>query len=361
MQKISFSEKELIQAGEYPKIPGPGTLPKYSFPVTPRENYRAAIRDRMPLWIPSYYDFVNLTPACYPDAIARGSVMGPEGADFADDSRKGGIDSFGIQWDYVPVAGGSMVRPGSPLISDMNQWRSKVKMPDVESWAWAKSSENCADFLKNEDGARVMWIFTGLFERLISFMDFEGAALAIIDEDQLDAINDFFTQCCGVYERIIAHYKKDFGCDVVFFHDDWGSQRSPFFSVNTCMDVIVPHLKRLVDYAHSLGMMFEHHSCGKNELLVPCYLAAGIDIWAPQPQNDHIRILKEVDGKIAIGLWGDEHKHGSEEEKYAAGKAFADNYSASYSKQPVFHCDLFNIEEKFKEALYVESRKLLCR
>jgi len=361
MDNIPFSEKELEKTGEYFKIPDPGTLPKYNFPISPKENYYAAVKAGKPLWLPNYYDTVTLCPACYPDAIARGFVMGPESPEYMDESKKGGRDAFGISWVYVPVAGGSMVKPGKPLLDDMNEWKDRVDMPAVDSWDWEGSRNRFTDYLKKEDAVCVMWIFTGFFERLISLMDFENAAIALVDEDQQDAIREFFSECCSAYEKIIKHYKEDFDCDVIYFHDDWGSQRASFFSMETCMNTIVPYLKRLVDYTHSLGMVFEMHSCGKNEYLLPCYLAAGIDIWAPQEQNDTDKIIKEANGKIVIGFWGNAPKDASDEEKYDAGKAWAEKYCTDYQKHPVYHCDLWDIEEKFKEGMYVESRKIFCR
>lgn len=358
MKKIPFDEKELEKTGEYFKIPGPGTLPKYHFPISPRENFLAAVQDRDPLWLPNYYDTVTLCPACYPDAVARGFVVGPESPDYLDDAKKGGKDSFDISWVYIPLVGGSMVRPGNALMDDMNAWREKVKMPDVEAWNWLGSSARFKDYLATEDAVRYMWIFTGFFERLISLMDFENAALAMIDEDQRDAVHAFFEECCGVYEKIIRHYKDDFGCDVIFFHDDWGSQRAPFFSADTCMTMIVPYLKRIVDFIHSLGMLIEMHSCGKNEALTPCYLAAGVDIWSPQEQNDIDKIINEVHGKIVIGVWGNAKAEASDEEKYQAGKALAEKYCREYRAHPVYHCELFSLDEKFKESLYIESRRI---
>ena len=43
---------------------------------------------------------------------------------------------FGVDWEYIPVAGGSMIRPGKPLLKDANEWYEKVKFPDIESWDW---------------------------------------------------------------------------------------------------------------------------------------------------------------------------------------------------------------------------------
>lgn len=353
-----FDKKELTQKGQYFKIPGPGFLPRYHTPISPRENFITALNGGKPHWLPDYYDITTLCPACYPDASARGFVMGAEGTDYMEDSRKGGLDAFGVDWEYIPVAGGSMVRPGKPFLEDISEWREKVKLPDVDAWDWEGSRSANAELLETDDHVRVMWIFTGFFERLISLLEFENAAVALIDEEQKEEVHGFLDACCGVYEKIARHYKEDFGCDILYVHDDWGSQRAPFFSPDTCMEMLVPHVKRLVDYAHSLGMRYEFHSCGKNEALVPCYLATGADIWAPQEQNDVSRILEEVKGEMMIGLWGND-PDADDGTAYREGSEFGRRYSQDYRNRPVYHCDLFNINEKWREGMYVSSREIL--
>lgn len=48
------------------------------------------------------------------------------------------------------------------------------------------------------------------------------------------------------------------------------------------MKLLVPPLKRLVDYAHSKNIVFTFHSCGNGEALIPAMKAAGIDGWQAQ-------------------------------------------------------------------------------
>lgn len=353
-----YCKEELKPLGQYFKIPGPGFLPRYSTPVSPKENFLMALNHETPYWLPDYYDIETLCPACYPDAVARGFVMGGEGMEYMEDSKKGGEDAFGIEWEYVPVAGGSMVRPGRPFLEDICDWKDKVVMPDVDSWEWEKSRQANTDILKSHDHVREMWIFTGFFERLISLLEFENAAVALIDEEQKEAVHEFFDACCNCYMKIAKYYRENFACDILYVHDDWGSQRAPFFSADTCMEMLVPHVKKLVDYVHSLGMKYEIHSCGKNESLIECYLATGADIWAPQEQNDVQRILNETNGKMMIGLWGNATGE-NDETAYRAGSDFAKKYSSDFLKHPVYHCDLFDIHEKYREGMYVTSRRTL--
>ena len=43
---------------------------------------------------------------------------------------------------------------------------------------------------------------TGWYERLVTFMDFEDAVVAMIDEDQKDAANDFFDKATDLFDSI---------------------------------------------------------------------------------------------------------------------------------------------------------------
>ncbi len=82
---------------------------------------------------------------------------------------------------------------------------------------------------------------------------------------------------------MIDKYLEILRLDGVVLHDDWGGQRSPFFSLQLCREMIVPYLKHIADHCHSKGLWFQQHCCGKNEMLVPAMLDAGVDMWFPRP------------------------------------------------------------------------------
>lgn len=254
-----------------------------------------------PVWTPLYFsDTVDFCPSVIPDNIARAFVLC--GEDFDNEKYGGGPDMFGTIWEYEPVARGSMVRPGNPRMTDVNDWRKIITLPDVDSWDWKKSREMNAGYLEKWNDMWILFtILTGWFERLISLMDFENAALALIDEDQTDAIHDFFNEITKVYCRIVdkvAEYYPEVECIVV--HDDWGSQRSLFFSQDAAMEIIVPHMKTLVDHIHSKGLFADLHSCGHTEDRIEAYLAAGWDAWCPQPMNDSISLQEKYGDRILI-------------------------------------------------------------
>ena len=196
-----------------------------------------------------------------------------------------------------------MVKPGNPKLADICDWKKVITFPNLDDYDWEGSAVKNAPILeKNRDKFIETWIFNGLFERLISFLDFEGAALALLDEEQQEAVHELFDRLCILYDDLIGRLQKYYGVHFVTFHDDWGSQRAPFFSLETCREMIAPYLKRVVESCHKRGLYFNFHSCGKNEMLVPAMIEAGIDMWIPQTMNDFDMLVREYGDKLCLGL-----------------------------------------------------------
>jgi hypothetical protein len=251
MKKIPYSDEELKVIGEHISTTSSAMSfrpPRLNTPVTPRENVAAAVRREGALWFPGFGDFLNVESRTNLDHVARAEVfdMGPPQAP----EEKGGRALFGVEWVYVEKVGGSMVKPGNPLLHDANDWPKVVRFPDVDKLNWDECRRLNTPLNQTVRSMHVTFQ-NGLFERLISFMDFENAALAIIDEEQKDAVHALFDRLCDMYEAMITRYLEILRLDGVVFHDDWGSQRAPFFSLDVCMEMIVPYLKRLADFCHS--------------------------------------------------------------------------------------------------------------
>jgi len=166
------------------------------------------------------HEIQTFNPSVIPENVARGFVS--ENKPFKAAEEAGGKDMFGVEWVYEASVGGSMEKPGEPfMLEDVNDWKEKLVFPDVDSWDWAGSVELNKGFLK-PDMAVQSWLFTGWFERLISFMGFEEAAVALLDEDQEDAIKELMFALSDVYCKIVEHLVKDYGVTMFYVHDDWG-------------------------------------------------------------------------------------------------------------------------------------------
>ena len=272
MAKIPFSEQELTVLGEYGSV---GTWYGYEYPavqklntpITPAENFRRFMAGDDYEWVPDLCsDMIEITPECNPDVDA---------SDF-----KGGYDVFGVKWIPVPDAHmPSFVEPGFVVLKDINRWES-LPWPDVDSWGWEQLAEKYNAGYAGDNRIKRGVILSGYFERLISIMGFEEAAIAMIEEP--DAVSAFFERLTDLNMRILDHLINDFGCETIKMHDDWSSQKAPFYSLDTCREVIVPHFRRLVAYAHGRGVSFTHHSCGNGVGLIPAMQDIGSDAWNAQ-------------------------------------------------------------------------------
>ena len=367
MTRIPFDQAEIDNATEVPGMFGMMTR-TFATPISARENYKLLYAREVPLWLPGSGDSSFFSPRIDDDNVARcfafeaNPVTEDERNEIAENGYK---DKFGVTWIYVPSAGGSMVRPGAPTLTDVNDWKSVIPFPDVDSWEWSASKEANANYL-SETRLRSATILTGFFERLISWMDFEGAAEALIDEDQQDAVLEAFDALADVYIKMVDKFIWAYDIDHLWFHDDWGSQRAPFFGLGTVRDMLVPAVKKVADYCHSRGVFFELHSCGKNEILVPAMIEANVDSWAPQPMNDFNMLYETYGDKIIIsGISADLPPFApgappvSDEVAIKAAEDFVAKYCQydTFKNKPIIGGGGWGAPPIFAETLYRETRK----
>ncbi len=355
MNQYAFDPKELEPIGyNPPPLPFMPPTPIFNSPISIKENFQRLIRGEQPLWMPYTKEYFVYCPSCIPDCWARGDVTRP-GAPIPIE-QFGGKDMLGVDWVYEAEVRGSMVLPGNPLVADLENWEDYVTFPDIDSWDWegAAAEKEAA----GSPGAIVKVVFfTGLFERLISLAGTEEALVSLIDEDMQDAVHRLFDKLCDLYDGIFARIKKYFDADIIWFHDDWGSQRAPFFSEETAREMLLPYLKRVVDSIHSYGMVIEFHSCGFNEPLVPVMIDAGCDLWNGQPINDKKAVLQQYGDKIICDSSPDElPRDATEEEKRANIRRYLEDFKGL---RTCCRMNYFSPENEY-ELLYEESRKYFC-
>ena len=315
-RKIPFTESERRVIGERPGMMGNGARPIYNTPVTPRANFDALFDEKHPYWIPSVLEMGGVRSSLYNMNLGRGNR-----ADFTD--------YFGIPWKYEPTAGGSIVIGGHPLLDDANNWKKVVRLPDIDAWDW--EAEAAALTIDARFPAYVTFVNGFWFERLISFMDFMPAAMALIDDEQIDAVKELFAAMTELGCRLVDKFCDCWPqIDCIETHDDWGAQKAPFFSMDTAYDLFVPFMKQLTDRIHARGRHALLHSCGHNEERVQCYIDGGFDMWAPQPMNDIGALYDNYGDKIVLCVFPQETDlaQRSEAEQRAAARALVDRFSA---------------------------------
>lgn len=270
--------------------------------LTPRENALMAYRHEIPYVIPcAFVDVAMFTPAM---RIERYEGL------------EQGYDGFGVEWVYVPEEHAPMPVPGKCVLEDITQWREVVHFPDLDAIDWEKEAfhdlhvDGAAKFggnpdamLKNGkscmDGGKLglAMIPNGMFERLHALMGFENALMALMEEPE--ECYAFFSAVADYKIRFIKKIKQYYPVDVINAHDDYASNDRTFMSMDTWRELIKPNLKKIVDATHAEGLIYQHHSCGYLEPLLPEFIEIGIDaVDVFQGNcNRNLKELKEKYGK----------------------------------------------------------------
>ena len=263
--------------------------------LTPRENYIRFLKNEACEWTPTNADQLQFRPTLILDHVARGMVaqQNPYTGSY------GGKDLFGIDWVFEPSVGGSM--EVAPLFDDIEEWEDHVVFPDVDALDWEGCAKENAEYL-NTDKIIFTTIYTGFFERLISFVGFENAAMALVIDDQQEEVHKIFDKLADTYIKLIQKMHRHFNVEIVEIHDDWGTQRGTMFSVNTLREMLLPYLKKVVDAAHAEGVYIELHSCGKIDDFVPEFITTGVDTWRGQTIVDKAALVEAYGDKFKFGV-----------------------------------------------------------
>ena len=356
---IKFNESEL-KVVEISHAFRNSNIPVFDYPVSRKEGWKS-MADRKPHWLPTGVEFFNFYPDIIPDNRARGFVN--DGGITLTDEEKGGKDMFGVEWVYVPVAGGTMEKPGAPhLFSDANEWKEKLTWPDIDAWDWEACAARNKEMLDNGKFNYVVLLNGFGFERLISFMGFEDAAVALIDEDQEDALLELFDKTSDLYCRLVDKICQYFDVDGFFVHDDWGSQRAPFFSFAAGQKFLVPAMKKVVDCIHRNGKVAELHSCGSNALQIENFIAAGWDLWCPMSEiNDTEALFQKYGDRIILGVKPEpvDWENDSEETIRAKARKFVEDHCSDPGKVCFVNRYIAStIHDAYGEELYKASREI---
>lgn len=225
-----------------------------------------------------------------------------------DQPLQEGNDVFGVHW--LATREGSIPDNRRFMFENITDWKQYVKFPDLDQFDFKTMADKELEGTDRTSQIIVLMQLTGNFERMAAFMGFENALCAFYEDPDscgefFDAMSDFRIQCM---DKQINAYKPD----VINYFDDIATARGTFMSPDSYRKIIKPYQKKIVDYVHSKGILFEQHTCGYIEEIIPDYLELGIDIWDPaQISNDIPKLLKQCRGKMVIsGGWDSQGKPG---------------------------------------------------
>ncbi|MGI6217528.1 MAG: uroporphyrinogen decarboxylase family protein [Coriobacteriales bacterium] len=272
-----FWQKE----GTFPYLLQQPKPPIEGRPHSVRENYIRCVKGEQPWWMPAYFYESNTV---WPDAMEEHPVPEVDGYDW-----------WGVYWTMVEVVGGMITKPGTRTISEFSKWKEELEWPDLSVVDFETDGKKLQQSL-DPDRPHIYESVEGIFERLHEMIPFDETLIAFYDEPEL--LEEFFQKMCDYKIESIQKICKYYGrIDGILYHDDWGTQRSGFFSNEMFDEQLMPATSRLTKFIKDSGLFLELHSCGKNIQYLPEMLELGIDMWTPQKTINDPQYLHDNWGK----------------------------------------------------------------
>lgn len=211
-----------------------------------------------------------------------------------------GYDSWGVKWYFGggnPGLNGPTPVPGGEIMEDFEDWREKVKFPDLDKLNW-----NFTRHMVPEDRSNTVMsalLISGLFERMHYLAGFENSLCAFYETP--DEVHEFLKAMADwridYIDRIVEIVKPE----IVLMQDDWGTQNGMMLSPELWREFFKPHEKRFAEHIHSKGALYEHHSCGYIQPIIGDLIEIGVDALDPlNVCNDIPQIKKEFGNAICL-------------------------------------------------------------
>lgn len=253
------------------------------FGMTLKENYLTAIHHGIPEQVPLYSK-----PVRYNVGLGDVFEKGPAG---------GGLDGFGCLW--ATDLSGQVPVPGLPVLTDITDWKSQVKFPDLKEIDWAAKSEKELAGLNRETQVMEYCMGNGPFERFLDLMGIEGVVFALMDEPGHchDFLNAFLEYRLEYIEIVGRYYQPDF---VVTF-DDVAYGKGMFLSREQYQEFIKPIHASINQAVRGIGAEPIQHCCGMAESLIEDFIDEGAVAWSSvDPANDIVGLLQKYGKQIAL-------------------------------------------------------------
>lgn len=139
-----------------------------------------------------------------------------------------------------------------------------------------------------------------MFERHWSL---RGMANALTDPVLYpDETHRLFRAMTDFYKRVVERAARELRLDGIFTSDDLGTQRGPFFSLDTFREFYKPYYREVIEVAHANGLHFWLHACGNIEPFLEDFIEIGLDVIHPIQKHtmDEKTIAAKYQSRICI-------------------------------------------------------------
>jgi len=274
----------------------PITAPVFDYPISPRENFQRVLKRDRPLWVPNSANDFNY--------VLGGDLTGLPDLRFDFTERCDWTDLFGCVWEYVPSAGGSMLKPNQPpVLDDITQWEKKIVWPDLDEERIKRCCEKVMsrpDF--HPEKMNYYDLGQGCTERLVAVLGgYTEAMLALAVEP--DACREFMCELSRFHCRMLDKIAKYFPTDMIMYHDDWGTERDSFFGEKMMEEIVYEPSEIIFKHVKESGITMLFHTCGCVKRFIPHMISLGADFVQLQSRANDIKAYKEQYGdKLGFDL-----------------------------------------------------------
>ncbi len=187
------------------------------------------------------------------------------------------------------------------VLKDIDDWKKVIKAPKLvfSENSWEPAIKEVEGVDRNEQFV-APFVAPGLFERLHYLMGMEDAMVNFYEEpEEVKELIKYITEWELEYADLLCSHLHP---DALFHHDDWGSQKSTFFSKEMFEEFFVDAYKEIYGYYKNHGVeLVVHHSDSYAEPFVPDMIDIGIDIWQGVMATNNIpEMIRKYGGKISF-------------------------------------------------------------
>ena len=259
--------------------------------LTAKENMRQVILGGKPDRLVNQYEAIQLLSHPF-------TMTSPQ-------PKKGGenvVNAWGVTNSFPENVPGAFPvhTPDKIVIRDIEHWRDYVKAPSLQ-FSEAQWDTCKAQYAGASDKAyRAVFVAPGLFEQCHHLMSMEEALMAFYEHpDEMHELIEFLTDWELELARGIC---ENLHPDMLFHHDDWGSEMNSFFSPAMFREFFLEPYKRLYGYYKTHGVEFVvHHSDSFCANLLPTMIEMGIDVWQGcMASNDVPALIRQYGSKLTF-------------------------------------------------------------
>ena len=275
----------------------PINVPVFDTPISPRENFRRVIERDKPMWVPNAVNDFNY--------VLGGDLSGLSDLRFDFTERCDWVDLFGCTWEWVPDAGGSMLKPNTkPVLDDITKWETELVWPDLSE---DRIKACCEEVMKrpyfHPEKMNYYDFGQGCTERLIAILGgYEQGLVAMMEEPE--ACKDFMMELSRFHIRMFDAISRNFPTDMIMYHDDWGTERDTFFSGRVMDELVYEPTELFLSHVKETGVLVDFHCCGKVERFMDRFVSLNVDFVQLQERcNDLVAYKEKYGDKIGFDVY----------------------------------------------------------